>query len=327
MKSYVQSCLAVLALLVFAVSPALADGVITAGPVSIGLNDEGNLIDDATATGIFYAGVGDGISPGCFCEGWGYSATIVSSGAMHTAAAGKSIDPFGVRNFTVDGAVYGPSTAFLTGHMTDLPGLSIVHDWSPATVTATGALFEVKVTITNMTGETLTDLRYKRVMDWDIPPTVFSEAITHRGVPGALGVALERSHDDGFDSADPLVADSPINPETLNVDFEDNNPDDDHGSLFLFNFGDLADGETREFSIFYGAAGSEAEADSFVAALALELVSYGQPDEDPTGGTPATYIFGFTGVGRPIAIPEPASLTLLALGGLGMLGYRLRRRK
>jgi Ca2+-binding RTX toxin-like protein len=181
--------------------------------------------------------------------------------------------------------------------MTSLPTLSIKHDWAPAKVTATGALFEVKVTILNM-GPAVTGLQYKRVMDWDIPPTVFSEAVTHRGVVAALIPAgnLERAHDNGFASVDPLVADAPLNPATLNTDFEDNDTAD-HGSLFLFNFDELASGASKTFSIFYGATGSEVEADAFVAELGLEIVSYGQHDGDPIGGTPATYMFGFKGVG------------------------------
>ncbi len=306
--------------------PAWAGAVITSGVVSLGVNDEAHLNFPSPllgVVGIFLAGVGDGISPGCLCEGWGVSASGVSGGASMDLA------PF-VFNYTSDGMVFGADTATLTGHLTTLPGLSIMHEYMPAISTPAGAVFEVKVTVTNTTGAPATDLRYQRVMDWDIPPTVFSEAITHRGVPAALAGALVTSHDNGFSSVDPLAAAAPLDPASLDVNFEDLGPFADHGSFFKFGFGDLANDSSKAFSIFYGAAYSEAAADAFVAALGLELVSYGQHEGDLAGGTPGTYIFGFEGIGgAPIVagpvIPEPTSLLLLG-PGLAALAWSRRKR-
>lgn len=175
------------------------------------------------------------------------------------------------------------------------------------------------MTITDDTGSAISDLRYVRVMDWDVPPTGFSEFVT---IGGATTTALlETSHDGGFSSADPLGSSSPENPATLNVDFADDGPDD-HGAYFRFNFGDLGSGETREFSIYYGAAPTEAAAFAALSAENIELFSLGQ-NSDPGGsntGEPATFIFGFAAIGGTpvVSMPEPGTLGTLGLGLLGM---------
>lgn len=181
------------------------------------------------------------------------------------------------------------------------------------------------------TGGDITDLRYVRVMDWDIPPTEFTEAVSIVGT--GTTALLETSHDDGFSTANPLGFTSPIDPATLNVDFIDNNPTWDHGAYFRFNFGTLADGADYVFRIFYGAAANETLARAAVGAEGIELYSFGQDESDVTGGTPRTYIFGFSGVGGtpveppPVTVPEPGSLMMLGLAMAGVTFIRRRQRQ
>lgn len=336
-----------LGILVLGATGARAGAVIfntgTAGSatVALGVNDHGqlNTLDPFGAVTTYnssgYFGVasrmpdgswGDATAPGCLCEGWGVSAT--SGGSAFAGYANEAGG--GVVNLTLDGtttdAVVGGVGSMFTSevHLTSLTGLSVVQAYAPSAIVP-GVLFEDKVTITNNTGAAISDLRYVRVMDWDVPPTMFDEFVTIVGTATTLD--LETSHDNGFSSANPLAATSPLNPATLDVDFIDDGPAD-HGAYFRFNFGSLADGESKTFSVYYGAATGERAALAAIAAEGIELFSLGQQRDAPLTGTPLTFIFGFKGVGGvPFDVPEPGTFVLAGLGALGLgLGVLRRRR-
>jgi type IV pilus assembly protein PilY1 len=254
---------------------------------------------------------GDATSPGCLCEGWGVSADGVAG-----------FDGNGFANLTVDSAVYTASTLVSTTHLTSLAGLSIVHDYHPS---VSDSLYEATVTITNGTGADIADLRYRRVMDWDVPPTTFDEFVT---IEGALLGDLIDSCDDGFETADPTEDCTSILAGTKNVDFEDSGPFD-HGASFTFGFGPLAAGASKTFKIYYGAAATEAAALAALIAVDAEgIYSFGQASSlgGPDPGVPATFIFGVGGVGAPPVAPEPATLFLLSGGLAAAAAYRRRRK-
>ena len=76
----------------------------------------------------------------------------------------------------------------------------MTHDYHPSPDTPN--LYEVVVTITNTSGgAAISDVRYRRVMDWDIEPTPFFEYVTM--VPGT-SPELTFTSNDGFASANPL---------------------------------------------------------------------------------------------------------------------------
>lgn len=305
------------ALSVAAMGSVSANQVITtAGGVSVGVQELGALgVTDPAGrglVGIFVDGLGDGISPGCLCEGWGASigSTVGWSANQNGGDNNVVLESFAS---TVNSAT---SKVIVGGELrvSQAYGLS-----------ASEALVQNRVTLTNLTGSAA-NVRYTRVMDWDIPPTEFNEYVTIGGV-GASKLAF--SGDDGFATPDPLNNPSPIVGGTSNVNFVDAGPDD-HGAYFTFDFGTIAAGQSVTFDIFYGAAGSERAAMAALGAVGAEVYSLGQSStaNGPTDGTPATYIFGFAGVGgTPVpAVPEPETYALL-IGGLAVVGLMARRRR
>jgi hypothetical protein len=236
--------------------------------------------------------------------------------------AGAQISGFvnsSVGNGGVTGGVFG-STATTASSTIGLTGgaITVNHAFGPSLA---ADVFQVQVSITNNTGATVSNLVYRRVMDWDVPPTEFAEFVTHSGVVANLvsnGGNLQYASDNGFASANPLVGASSIAAGTVNTDFTDSGPDD-HGSVFDFAFGDLNDGATRIFNIFYGSSSSEAGALSAVAQLGVDLYSLGQNSAPggATTGTPATFLFAFGGVGgvEPGEIPEVPILPFVPAPG------------
>ena len=107
-------------------------------------------------------------------------------------------------------------------------------------------------------------------MDWDIYPTPFSECTTVQPDPSTV-TFLDAATDNGFINSNPYVSLS-----GYPAPFTDRGPDDT-GAAFQFRFDPLASGETTVFNIYYGAAGSQAEAVGAIAAAGLEVFSFGKP--------------------------------------------------
>ena len=194
------------------------------------------------------------------------------------------------------------------------PMFRVTQDYHPSS--ATPNLYEDTVTIENIAGVDLDDLRYRRVMDWDVEPTAFSEYST---IDGSSTDALLFSSDDGFASANPLAGPSrstrpaPVTSSPTTVPMTT--------ARFRLRVRRAADRSDKAFNVYYGGAGTEADANTAVASVGAEVWSYGQPSSsDPAVGTPNTFVFAFSGVGgSSFAGSDPRPPIALSVFGPGLL--------
>jgi hypothetical protein len=296
--------------------------------LALGVNDAGhlNILDSSFsttngsggATGLarlFADGTWrDATSPGCLCEGWGVAASSLAGGRF----AGWANQASGSGGLT--GGLFGSTTTTATSQI-DLAALPIrvLQAYGPSL--APNA-FQGNISITNTGAEKVTDVVYRRVMDWDVPPTQFSEFVSHFGVAENLesaGGNVRFASNNGFASSDPRSYAGERFPfGTINSNFFQKGPTD-HGSVFDFAFGDLDPGQSRTFNIFYGAGANLSEAQSTIAVLNPNVWSFGQ---STLSGTPnndsPTFLFAFGGVGgvEPGTTPDVPVLPFVPAPGV-----------
>ena len=257
--------------------------------IALGINPEGhlnttapaNIVVNSGSTGIArkISGVWrDATSPGCWCEGWGVSGTVVNTdGTTQTVTGYADVSVGGVYNLQVQSFTSDTLSISSTVWIKDASGnavLEVTHKYGRS-AQAPNVLFQGTVTITNISGKTVRDVRYNRSMDWDVPTTEFNEVVSHTGVAASVRATtyprILYAGDNGFMMPNPLNPNYMhyMNASTYNTDFYRNGPND-HGSSFTFQFGDLTCGSSSNFMIYYGAA---ADRTSLVNALTLEGVS------------------------------------------------------
>ena len=291
------------------VRTASGGAIISSGTVMLGLNPEGHLIvpGEVLSSGKFgtvdvglrYLDIGgvqwESLATGCLCEGWG----VADAATGVTGHAARDWD--GVQNVTVVRFAHDSAsgTALSVVRVGDV--FEVSHAFRPAG----DHLYEIGVTITNISAEPVADLRYTRGMDWDVPPNTFSEYVTIQGT--ARSPAVLHASDDSFASVDPLTRFSQV---WFTGDAIDQGPGD-HGAHFDFGFGALAPGGSHRFRLFYGAAPDEPAALAALAEVSAEVYSLGQSNwngttdpTDPMGapegaygretGQPVTFMFGYT---------------------------------
>jgi chitodextrinase/putative cell wall-binding protein len=275
---------------------ARVPGVVDNGVIQLGVHPEGHLniqgdlpsLGGTSAVGLRYLPTGaEATAPGCLCEGWGVADTTTRRS--------------GYANVSTDGVVNLDRVAFTTTATTatsvvDVAGadLRVTHLYRPSPVTPN--LYEAVVTVRN-TGSAAADLRYRRVMDWDIEPTAFNEYVTISGTGEASPLFFSNN---GFETANPLGPQSDLGMRGTSTAhfFTDHGPSD-HGALFDLYFGELPAGESESFTIYYGAAGSAAAAQATVDAVGANVWSFGKPSTagNPDSGEPNTFIFAFSTAG------------------------------
>ncbi len=289
------------------------------GTILLAVNPEGELnATDGSGSPAGQGDVGldfiptdhDATSPGCLCEGWG----VADAASGITGYANVSTDG-GAVNLDLQSFNVTASTAISVVTIDD--AIRVTHDYHPTPKTPN--LYEVTVTIENISGHALGDIRYRRVMDWDIEPTAFREFVT---IQGGNAVNLLFDSDQGFATANPLGGPADLG---NTGDFVDAGPAD-HGALFDFGFGSLAAGASKSFNIFYGGAATEVAANQAINAVGAEVYSLGEPStpDGPTLGTPNTFIFAFGSVGgapifSPIAVDDSLNTPVGTPGSINVL--------
>ena len=296
--------------------PAIIDN----GLIQLGVNQEGHLnVSEGSTTSAFGTGPTglryvptnyESTAPGCLCEGWG-----VADGDTNLAGyANVSTDQGarGMRFVSFDSTPYSAVSVVDVDGTTNMGGggseatsslvssssilgvgspqlIRVTHDYHPTALTPN--LYEVTVTIQNLSSKPINDLRYRRVMDWDIEPTAFNEFVTIQGF-GVQNPNLLFTSNNGFASANPLSGPGFISGE-VRGNFTDSGPND-HGALFDFgNFGVLEPGGKTSFNIYYGAAENQANAMTAISAVNARVFSIAKSSEDVENGTPNTFIFAF----------------------------------
>ncbi|MDR6126311.1 hypothetical protein QE361_002843 [Sphingomonas sp. SORGH_AS802] len=294
--------------------------------VRIGINSTGDLNGGSPYTGLAYnfsgqggvSGYRDALTPGCACEAWGVAAN---------GREGQVGRVTGNTNISFVSAAAGAGSYTSVTRLSNVSGLTVTQRFSEAASTATGALFVNQVTISNTTASTMTDVRYARAMDWDVPPTEYSEFTTFKGV--STTKTLLRSTDNGFASALPISGMSdPGRQGPINSD--GTTGPSDHGAFFIFGFGDIAAMSNYTFNIYYGAGANQLDALNLLSNVSPELYNFGQSN---ASGKPATelptYVFAFSGVGGSVVVPtvpEPSTWALMVVG-FGGVAWAVRRRR
>ena len=252
---------------------------ITDGTVTLGVNELGGLIandENLSYVGLRYEATGaDAVTPGCLCEGWGLADPEAGVSAFTNMAAGTS----GV--FADSYTPVGGHDGVMVGTTTSI-GLGVFHVF---TKTSIPGIYRVDIEIHNNNATATGPLIYRRVVDWDVPPTTFEEYVTSVGSaePGIRFVS-----DNGFASSDPLTGESQI---LASGDFTNSGPAD-HGALIDIEVPGLAPDAFGYITMYYGAKGTRLEAADSMSKLGVKTYVMGQPG-DVEDGTPNTFILGF----------------------------------
>jgi len=357
--------------------PVTPGAVISNGTVMIGVTQYGGLGYNcvgagdsncpAAAAGNVNGGAGpatvglryvplntDAIADGCVCEGWGVADAT-------TGLTGGANESTGYTNITPVSFVHDATSAVATVDISDpaIPGyaLRVVQNFHPSSVTPN--LYEVSVTITNTGTHDISDLRFRRSMDWDIEPTNFDEWVTIANT--AASRQLLWDGDDGFVNPNPLEAHAVLSSGSVcgvgytgPCEFKDlgaagvyptvTQPSD-HGASFDFGFGALSAGASRSFKTYYGAAPSEDSAVAAVGAQGIGVYSLGEPDcgnsadaryhaNTLTGmcaglapfagvlqGLPNTFTFGFVTADADVSVSAAAPAATVANGSTTATGF------
>ncbi|MGH2959894.1 MAG: hypothetical protein ACRDKE_09830, partial [Solirubrobacterales bacterium] len=289
--------------------------IISHGTVQMGVNRTGELIvgggehsaagSGTTKVGVRYAPLNlESISDGSPAEGWGVADPDAGEDGL-SGWANRDLGGASEQLSEVSFARTADSADSIVNLVDEAesPVLSVEHNFQGS---ASSHLIEATVTLTNETASTIAHPKYRRVVDWDVQPTPFSEYVT---IATGNSPALLDASDDGFSPSNPLIGLGTC--DGGHGDLVDSGPHD-CGAAFDFDFGPLDAGASKTFKLYYGATGNEAEAIGALQAVGAEAYSLGQSSSElgPVAGSPATFILAFSDIGGdPLFAEDPAMPT------------------
>ena len=229
-----------------------------------------------------------------------------------------------VKSFVVD-ATSVKSTVWITDTQGN-PMLEVTHVYGPTAGATNKILFQGLVTITNISGVTLSDVRYRRNMDWDIIENTTKSTVDAVGITSSVNgtyfpkiAAVDKYQKSGFIGycdnggednvhANPYLSCAHRNVGSDNQDFTGLNGQ--IGSSFDFQFGNLYCNESATFYIYYGAADSRTSLANAMSSVGATMYSMGYDPNYPT----LAYTFGFKGVSGT-AVPPALPTKVASLPG------------
>ena len=135
-------------------------------------------------------------------------------------------------------------------------------------------------------------------MNWSVEPTASDEFATVGGTPFS---ELAVSSNCGYHPPDPLWPNTDCGGVPFHTGFFTDAGPTDEGALFDLRFDTLSPSEAVTFLLYFGAAGSEDDAEAAVQDVHAKAWSFGQPNtaDGPTLGTPNTFIFAINPAAGP----------------------------
>jgi hypothetical protein len=245
----------------------------------LGINSIGLRVGDGSISGL---------EQGCLCEAWGVGVASKAKGPF-TFLDSCGVDASFADNVIATRGGFSGEDGGKRAKSSVICGIQkkiqVTHNFVPS---SSKMLFQVKVTIKNLTKKPFPQVLYRRAMDWDVDPTPFSEFVTIKGT-GTKN--YDSSNDNGFCLGNPSIDCTEISPGTTDVDFVDSGPVD-HGAQFRLKFGKLNAGESVSFTTYYGVAPDEKSAKAAIKTVGAKLYSFGQSS---VNGKPATFIWAYKG--------------------------------
>ena len=259
----------------------------------------------------------DATSPGCLCEGWG-APTPARRHRLRERLERRRRQRMTVESFTLHGVhrrLGREHPEHVPAGDAELP--PVAADAEPLRGHGHDREHQRRTP--------LADIRYRRVMDWDIEPTAFSEYVTierRQRVASSSSTATTASQ-----TANPLGPRTRPSGAHRRLHGRTARPTTARSSTSASALSRPA--RARRSTSTTAPPATETDALTAVNAVGAEVYSLGQPStpDGPTLGTPNTFIFAFAGVGgAAIFSPNAADDTLTNAGEHGGIRERARER-